>query len=167
MISSLFIIVTVVLFTFLYTKSKYHYDFFMTKCDYNDCKTCADHSGCSWCKSGCVDSTLLKPTDKDCNPVNAITSSFLCTEKKSPNITIDPLYHDQIKEKVKPPNVYLSDKEYTPETVMGNLNEVRETLKRYQMDLPGMVATSVEDNIKPMVKGMLSSTYHRQCVDDI
>jgi hypothetical protein len=116
-----------------------------------------------------VDSTLLKPTDKDCNPNNAITSSFLCTERKSPSFDLknDALYRDQIKEKVKPPNVYLSDKEYTPETVMGNLNEVRETLKRYQMDLPGTVATSVENNIKPMVKGLLSSTYHRQCVDDI
>jgi len=74
----------------------------------------------------------------------------------------------QIEDKVKPPNVYLNDeKEYTPETVMANLNQVRQTLADYQMHLPDTVAKSVENNIKPMVKGMLSSTYHRQCVDDI
>jgi hypothetical protein len=163
MLSILFILVTVILFTFLYKKSKHRYntDFFMTKCNYNDCKTCTEHSGCSWCpKRGCIDSTLLKPTDKECNPINAIGSSFLCTDQKSPKVDMnETIYHDQIKEKVKPPNVYLTDnKEYTPETVMGNLNEVRESLKRYQMDLPGIVATSVQDNIKPMVKGMIR--YH-------
>jgi len=76
----------------------------------------------------------------------------------------EPLYQDRIADRVRPPNVYLTDAmEYTPETVMGNLNEVRQTLAQYQKELPDTISSSVEHSIQPMVKGLLSSYYQREC----
>jgi len=72
----------------------------------------------------------------------------------------EKLYKDQIADRVRPPNVYISDDmQYTPETVMGNLNEVRQTLKTYQMQLPDIISSSVENSIQPMVRGLISSNY--------
>ena len=84
---------------------------------------------------------------------------------QNPNSPPDnELYQDQIADRVRPPNVGLIDQmEYSPETVMGNLNEVQQNLTNYQRDLPGIISSSVENSIQPMVKGLLSSTYHRQC----
>jgi hypothetical protein len=97
-------------------------------------------------------------------------SSFLCPAtiqaayKGNSNPTTEPLYRDQIADRVRPPNVGITDDmQYTPETVMGNLNEVRQTLAAYHTQLPDIISSSVEDSIQPMVKGLLSATYHRQC----
>jgi hypothetical protein len=47
------------------------------------------------------------------------------------------------------------DMEYTPETVMANLNDVRQTVDRYNTQLPDIIATSVTDSIQPMVRGII------------
>jgi len=76
----------------------------------------------------------------------------------------EKLYRDQIAEKVKPPAIGLNDTmQYTPETVMANINEVRQTIQEYNKRLPDTISSSVEQSIQPMVKGMLSSYYQRQC----
>jgi len=77
----------------------------------------------------------------------------------------EQLYRDQIAEKIKPPNIGLNDSmQYTPETVMATINEVRQTIQEYNNRLPDTISSSIEDSIQPMVKGMLSSTYQRQCL---
>lgn len=143
-----------------------------TACSGTDCTSCSKQSGCAWCDqtSTCMDITTLKSTDTQCNQMNAISSSFLCPSVmgaalQNPNSPPDnELYQDQIADRVRPPNVGLIDQmEYSPETVMGNLNEVQQNLTSYQRDLPGIISSSVENSIQPMVKGLLSSTYHRQC----
>jgi K+ transporter len=64
------------------------------------------------------------------------------------NIANDALYKERIKNKVPPPNVYMTDEmEYTPETVMANVNDVRQMVQRYQTQLPNMVSSCLQDNI--------------------
>ena len=138
-------------------------------CTGTDCKSCSSQSGCAWCDETkkCVESTTLKSTGSACNQRNAITSSFLCPDVVAASYTgkvNDPkeeqIYRDQIADRVRPPNVGMNDEmQYSPETIMGNLNELRHTLADYQQQLPDMISSSVENSIQPMVKGLLSSPY--------
>ena len=67
------------------------------------------------------------------------------------------LYKNQITDRIPPPNVYTTNKmEYSPETVMGQLIHVENQIKNNQANLPTIIATTVQDNIRPMVKGLLS-----------
>jgi hypothetical protein len=98
-----------------------------------------------------------------------ISSSFLCKNQETNlNDLINPnneqLYKDQIADRVRPPNVYMNpNMEYSPETVMATLNDVKQTVDQYNMKLPDTIATSITDNIQPMVKGILSDRYQREC----
>lgn len=57
----------------------------------------------------------------------------------------------RIRNKVPPPNVYLTDEmEYSPETVMANVNDVRQEVQRYQMELPNLVAVYVNDHMRQL-----------------
>jgi len=142
-------------------------------CTGTDCKTCSNQSGCSWCekRKTCIPSSTVKSTDSQCNPLNVVSSSFLCPDVVSASYkggatkpVDNKLYRDQIADRVRPPNVGLNDTmEYTPETVMGNINEIRKRLTEYNKILPDMISSSVENSIQPMVKGLLSSQYQRQC----
>jgi hypothetical protein len=98
-----------------------------------------------------------------------ISSSFLCTVRPNDLHNLnDPnneqLYKDQIADRIRPPNVYMNpDMGYSPETVMATLNDVKQTVDQYNMKLPDIIATSITDNIQPMVKGILSDRYQREC----
>lgn len=53
-------------------------------------------------------------------------------------------YNNQIADRVRPPNVYMTnDMQYTPETVMAELNDVRQTVDRYNAQLPNIIATEL------------------------
>ena len=53
-------------------------------------------------------------------------------------------YKNQIADRVRPPNVYMTDDmQYTPETIMANLNDVRQTVDRYNAQLPDIIATEL------------------------
>ena len=53
---------------------------------------------------------------------------------------------ERIGNKTAPPNVYMTNNmEYSPETVMANANDVRQELQRYQMELPNLVTTYVNN----------------------
>ena len=138
-----------------------------------DCTSCANASGCSWCPnaSRCLSSRILKSTDPNCNQSNTISASFRCdtatkTEpgpesNASNQILFDfPLYKNQIKDKIPPPNAFTTDElEYTPETVMAQSNQLRNDLQNLYTNLPDTIAASLEDQIQPMVKGILSDNY--------
>ena len=63
----------------------------------------------------------------------------------------DALYKERIINKVPPPNVYLTDEmEYSPETVMANVNDVRQEVQRYQMELPNLVGIYVNDHMRQL-----------------
>ena len=141
---------------------------------YTTCGTCAAASGCSWCPANktCIQSTSLKSTDPQCNQMNTINSSFSCagdeTDSKDSNASNDvmydfTLYKNRITDRIPPPNVYTnSDMEYSPETVMGAVNHLEQDLYQYQQGLPGIIASSMENQIGPMVKGVLGNNYYIQ-----
>jgi hypothetical protein len=145
-----------------FTSERFTSERFTSQCSGTDCKSCANQSGCSWCAStnACIPTQSIKSTDPDCNLLNVVSSSFSCSVKDTSQLN-DPkdeqLYKDQIADRVRPPNVYMNkNMEYTPETVMANLNDVRQTVNHYNMQLPDIIATSIIDNIQPMVRGILS-----------
>ena len=72
-------------------------------------------------------------------------------EIRSYDTANNALYKERIINKVPPPNVYLTDEmEYSPETVMANVNDVRQEVQRYQMELPNLVAVYVNDHMREL-----------------
>lgn len=149
--------------------------------NYNDCSSCAQASGCSWCPKSkvCLDSTTLKSTDKKCNQTSTISSAFRCKSELLDEIPPDSnvsndvlydfsLYKNKITDKIPPPNLYMNGNiRYSNEDVVSFANNVSDSIQNYQKELPGIVASSVVDNIKPMVKGILSENYYIQGFEDI
>ena len=142
---------------------------FVDYCGQNtNCNTCASSSGCSWCpaKNQCLLSTSLKSTDTACSPMKTIQSVFMCNKGEATvdaSIADNALYKNQIADRVRPPNVYLNDEmEYSPETVMSGVSHLHHDLDMYYRTLPNTVATAVEDNIRPMVSGILAENYYIQ-----
>ena len=145
-----------------------------------NCSDCASSSGCAWCvkKKKCLRSSFLNTKDYDgqCSQNNGdtLTSAFLCPSELDNKIPSDmileddilfdyALYKNKITDKIPPPNVFTtSQMEYTPETVMGNVNRLAMIMQNNQKNLPGIVASTVQENIRPMVVGILSDNYYVQ-----
>jgi hypothetical protein len=145
---------------------------------YKSCMDCSSASGCSWCSKGnvCLTSTTLKSTDKECNQMNTISSSFRCPSAEgiepptlpeaiaSNDVLYDfSLYKNRITDKIPPPNLYMAgEMKVSNEDLLSNMNDVRNDITNYQIEMPGIIASSVEGQIKPMVKGILSENYYIQ-----
>lgn len=141
------------------------------------CVTCADSSGCSWCpaEKRCLPSRILKSTDPKCNQGNTVSASFRCEDttdtintvpvgaetNESNQVLYDfTLYKNQITDKIPPPNAFTTEqKQYSPETVMANTNRLANDVKNLYTELPDVMATSLQNYIKPMMKGILSDNY--------
>ncbi len=170
----LFILIIVLSITKYYKESILEQ--FISYCDqHKDCKTCSSASGCSWCPKSkvCLTSTLLKSTDNSCNQMNTISSSFRCKsvidgEELPPDDKFQDqydflLYKDQIADRIPPPNAYMSGKvKYSPADIVSNTNNVRNSVNNLKLELPGIISSSVENQIKPMVNGILSENYYIQ-----
>jgi hypothetical protein len=48
------------------------------------------------------------------------------------------------------------------EDLLSNMNDVRNDITNYRTEMPGIIASTVEDQIKPMVKGILAENYYIQ-----
>ena len=141
------------------------------------CVTCADSSGCSWCpaEKRCLASRILKSTDPKCNQENTVSASFRCGDttdaindvplgdetNASNQVLYDfTLYKNQIKDKIPPPNAFTTKEiQYSPETVMANTNMLANDVKNLYRELPDVMATSLQNYIKPMMKDILSDNY--------
>ena len=144
-----------------YVLSIMHYNntlyegFVETKCmDYGDCKSCAEKSDCTWCTSSkrCLTNSEIRGTDTLCNQVNLVHTPSLCLSKKDRAVTLPY----QMDDKKKPPNVYMTtESEYTNETVMAETEQLKKELANLKMSLPGLMAQSVHEQMKPMVKGIM------------
>jgi hypothetical protein len=169
------------LFIIMVLTQKYKEGFRNRYCEtQTDCVSCAQASGCAWCPTSkvCLDSTTLKSTDPRCNQLNTVRSSFLCNanlEDKIPptqvvenNIMYDySLYKNRITDKIPPPNVFTNgEMKISNEDIVSNMNNVRNDIQNLHQELPGIIASSVEDGIKPMVKGILSENYYIQGFQD-
>jgi positive regulator of sigma E activity len=176
------LIIFIVLALGLLLSQKQKETFLSAYCNsYTDCVSCANASGCSWCPKGktCLNSTLLKSTDKTCNQMNTINSAFRCTAEVEDEIPPDStesndilydfsLYKNKITDKIPPPNLYMAGKvKYSVQDAVSNANNVRNDLNNYQIGLPGIISSSVENQIKPMVKGILSENYYIQGFEDL
>lgn len=160
----LIVLCVVLLVLFISVKERFISERFTSQCTGTNCKSCADQSGCSWCASAnaCIPTQSIKSTDPQCNLLNVVSSSFLCDMKDTSQSTLmnEQLYKNQIADRVRPPNVYMNaNMQYTPETVMANLNNVRQTVNQYNTQLPDRIASSVTDSIQPIVRGIISDRY--------
>jgi hypothetical protein len=173
-----FIITFILLFAVLGCTQQQKDGFLSDYCSSNKtCVTCADASGCSWCpnEKRCLSSRILKSTDPKCNQSNTISAAFRCEDatntlkgvplgaetNASNQVLFDfTLYKDQIKDKIPPPNAFTTDeKEYSPETVMANSNQLSKDVQNLYTELPDVIATALQNQIKPMMKGILSDNY--------
>jgi len=169
------IVIAIILFVFWWTHQEKE-AFLEDYCAANqDCVSCADASGCSWCQNEnrCLSSRILKSTDPKCNQSNTISAAFRCADASKTTVQIGPetnasnqvlydftLYKDLIKDKIPPPNAFTTKElEYTPETVMANTNQLRNDVKNLYTDIPEVMATALQNQIQPMVKGILSDNY--------
>jgi len=177
-----FIAFFLVLIVLLLLTQKYKEGFLNAYCqNYKDCNSCADASGCAWCpkSKACLDSTTLKSTDPICNQENTVRSAFLCKanlEDEIPpkqvvqdDIMYDyALYKNRITDKIPPPNIFTTEKVgISNEDVVSNSNNVRNDIQNLYTELPGIVASTVQNSIKPMVKGILSENYYIQGFEDM
>lgn len=141
------------------------------------CITCADASGCSWCpnEKRCMSSNILKSTDPKCNQSTTISAAFRCEDATDTikTVPVGPetnasnqvlydftLYKNLIKDKIPPPNAFTTEeKEYSPETVMANSNQLAMDVRNLYTELPDVMATALQQHIKPMMKGILADNY--------
>lgn len=146
------------------------------------CMECSSASGCSWCPKGkqCLTSTTLKSTDKTCNQMNTISSSFRCPSAEgvepptlpeaiaSNEVLYDfSLYKNRITDKIPPPNTYtIGTTHVSNEDLLSNMNDVRNDIKNNRQELPGLISSTIENQIKPMVKGILGENYYIQGFQD-
>lgn len=176
------IIAFVVLLVLMVLTQKYKEGFLNQYCEtHTDCVSCAEASGCAWCpkSKACLDATTLKSTDPDCNQSNTVRSAFLCKANLEDKIPPKPvvendilydfsLYKNRITDKIPPPNLYMNgEMKISNEDVVSNANSVRNDIQNLHQELPGIIASSVESNIKPMVKGILSENYYIQGFEDM
>ena len=150
---------------------------------FKNCTDCSSASGCSWCPKGktCLTSTTLKSTDKECNQNNTITSSFLCPAADGIEPPTLPeaiasddvmyefsLYKNRITDKIPPPNLYMAGEvKVSNQDLLSNMNDVRNDIKNNREELPGLIASTVQDQIRPMVRGILGENYYIQGFKDM
>lgn len=160
---------------------------------FKNCMDCSSASGCSWCEKAniCLTSTTLKSTDKMCNQMNTISSSFRCPSAAgvvsagagAPTLRETPtlpeaiasndvlydfsLYKNRITDKIPPPNLYMAGNiKVSNEDLLSNMNDVRNDITNYKIEMPGLIASTVESQIRPMVRGILSENYYIQGFED-
>lgn len=145
---------------------------------FKNCMDCSSASGCSWCAKGntCLTSTSLKSTDKTCNQMNTISSSFRCPSAGGVEPPTLPeaiasndvmyefsLYKNRITDKIPPPNLYMAgEMKVSNEDILSNGNDIRNDIKNNREEMPGLIASTVQDQIRPMVRGILSENYYIQ-----
>jgi hypothetical protein len=150
---------------------------------YKSCTDCSSASGCSWCPKSnvCLTSTTLKSTDADCNQMNTIASSFRCPSAEGVEPPTLPaaiasddvmyefsLYKNRITDKIPPPNLYMAgDVKVSNQDLLSNMNDVRNDIANYKTEMPGIISSAVENQIKPMVKGVLAQNYYIQGFQDM
>jgi len=177
-----FILLLLVLIVLFHITNKYKEGFLNVYCqNYKDCNSCADASGCAWCPKSkvCLDSTTLKSTDPLCNQENTVRSAFLCQanldDKIPPKAVVQDdilydysLYKNRITDKIPPPNLYMNgEMKISNEDVVSNSNNIRNDIQNLHTELPGIIASTVQDSIQPMVKGILAKNYYIQGFEDM
>ncbi len=134
------VILLLLLLVLLFVRSIQYKEHFVdaTCSDYDTCVSCSNKSNCTWCTTSkkCLTKAEIGRNDSLCNQINLVYVPQMChaeAPKKSPNLTVhnpdiegNPLYHNQITDKIAPPMVCLNDDmSYSPETIMANVSDLR------------------------------------------
>lgn len=176
-------VLVVLMLVLLYSQNRKE-GFLSSYCSqHKSCMECSSASGCSWCPKAntCLTSTQLKSTDPQCNQNNTIASSFRCPSMEgvepptlpeaiaSNDVLYDfSLYKNRITDKIPPPNLYMAgEMKVSNEDLLSNMNDVRNDIQNYRTEIPGIIASAVENQIKPMVKGVLAENYYIQGFEDM
>ena len=148
-----FIILLFILVIAFFVSHYYKESFEVSTCtQQTSCQTCANANGCSWCPqtSTCYISSDLTMENPDCNQNNTVAAAFQCpsAETTQPDVatslTSDSMYQNQVADKVRPPNAYSNpEMEYSNETVMAELHDVREQIKNGQAMIPGQIQQQI------------------------
>lgn len=139
-----FIILILLLLVLLFVRSTQYKEHFVDDscADYDTCVSCANKSKCTWCSTSkkCLTKTEIAMNDSLCNQINLVYTPSMChaePAKKSPNLVVhnsdmdsNPLYHNQIADKIAPPMVCLNeDMSYSPETIMADVSDLRNEVR--------------------------------------
>jgi hypothetical protein len=140
-----FVILILLLLVLLFARSMQYKEQFVDDdmcVDYDSCVSCANKSKCTWCSTSkkCLTKAEIGRNDSLCNQINLVHVPQMChTEpsKKSSNLTVpnsdiegNPLYHNQIADKIAPPMVCLNeDMSYSPETIMADVSDLRNEVR--------------------------------------
>lgn len=119
-----------------------------------DCMPCSGKQECTWCTSSrqCLSRAEIKGSDTLCNQVNLVHTPNMCPAQNT--LSIQRI--TQINDMPRPPNVFLNDEsEYTTETVMAQTTQLRSELKHLQDSLPNLMMQTVQEQMRPMVKGIM------------
>ena len=66
-----------------------------------------------------------------------------------------------VKSPTPPPHVYTNPKSaYSNEDIASLIDTLRKELSRYQQQLPETVAKTIENQVEPAIKGVLSRNYY-------
>jgi len=127
----------------MYFSSEYKEGFesqYKSKCSANrSCDSCTSMNGCAWCSDA-----------KACLPSDAVGSNSSCSSQCNEPADIirnNPLYQDQVPDKIPPPAVYMSGKlGYSPQTLMAEINNIRSNLNSHQRQSNGEVMGCAKDS---------------------
>jgi hypothetical protein len=143
-----FVILILLLLVLLFARSvQYKEQFVDEVCgDYDTCVSCANKSSCTWCSTSkkCLTKAEIGRNDSLCNQMNLVYTAPMChadPPKRSSNLTVynadmdeNPLYNDQIADKIAPPMVYLNDEmSYSPETIMADVSDLRNEVQNLML----------------------------------
>ena len=138
------LILILLLLVLLFVRSTRHREHFVDDvcADYDNCVSCANKSNCTWCSASkkCLTKAEIGMNDSLCNQMNLVYTATMCPAelpKKSSNLAVpnsdmegNPLYHDQIANKMAPPMVCLNeDMSYSPETIMADVSDLRKEVR--------------------------------------
>ena len=137
-----FIISLFLLVLCMYFSAEYKEGFesqYRSKCSGNrSCDSCTSMNGCAWCSDA-----------KACLPSDAVGSNSACSlqcNEPADIIRNNPLYQDQVPDKIPPPAVYMSGKlGYSPQTLMAEINNIRSNLNSHQRQSNGEVMGCAKD----------------------
>ena len=139
-----FIILILLLLLLLFVRSVQYKEHFVGDicADYDTCVSCANKSNCTWCSTSkkCLTKAEIAMNDSLCNQMNLVYVPSMCHSeppKKRPHLTVhrseieeNPLYHNQIADKIAPPMVCLNEEmSYSPETIMANVSDLRNEVR--------------------------------------
>jgi hypothetical protein len=70
-------------------------------------------------------------------------------------------FANAVKSPTPPPQVYTNPASaYSNEDIAALINKLRTELSRYQQEIPETVAKTIQDQVEPTIKGVLSRNYY-------